>query len=540
MTRARSKTDSQRPAALEWLCLVVGLFLVLHYAWLMDDAYIYFRYVDNALFLGYGLVYNAGEYVEGFSSPLWTLVLLLLRSTGQNYWILIRLLGLASFVAFFFLLVALQRRNNPRGAPVLNLPLVVLTSTYGVVSYFTSGMETPLVLVSAALYALFTTNPGARSLQLALAFTPLVRHELVLPFALCVAYAWWSQRRAPRWMLFTFAISTGSWLFFRITYYADLLPVTFYLKNANDLRQGMIYLWDSLGTYGLPWLLALAAASVALLRGAAEDRSAAALHLHSRAFSILLGISVAAYVVKIGGDAIHFRYLAFPYVLWVCAAAGVTERGLVAGRPRLVGATLWAAPVVLGVWTLLLHPAQLDRHPFSRREANALVNKINDASLHRRNAGLTPDPWGSGTEMEQRQAYTRFLAEAPATPYTSVMSGWWCVDLYRRFDTRIVHGYGLTDAVLARVDTPSNRPGHKDQLTVLAKDLVRIASRAGERAGVDMYRRAVGAGIAAPWIAANLDTIELIARKVYNRHDPAENLGLALSFPGPIEVDRGG
>ncbi len=169
-----------------------------------------------------------------------------------------------------------------------------------------------------------------------------------------------------------------------------------------------------------------------------------------------------------------------------------------------------------------------------------MVNKINDASLHRRNAGLTPDPWAWGSDMEQREAYSRFLSEQPAHPYASVMNGWWCVDLYRQFDTRIVHSYGLTDALLARVDSPSNRPGHKDELTVLSSDLVRIASRAGERAGADMYRRAVAAGIAAPWIVANLETIELIARKTYNRHDFAENLRLAFSFPDRLEVGSGG
>lgn len=61
-----------------------GLFFTIHYAWLLDDAFVYFRYVDNALFLGRGLVYNAGEYVEGYSSPFWTLLLLVLRSTSRS------------------------------------------------------------------------------------------------------------------------------------------------------------------------------------------------------------------------------------------------------------------------------------------------------------------------------------------------------------------------------------------------------------------------------------------------------------------------
>ncbi len=218
------------------------------------------------------------------------------------------------------------------------------------------------------------------------------------------------------------------------------------------------------------------------------------------------------------------------------AAAGSAEHALVAGPWRIGGAAVFAAPAVLAAWTLALHPPQLDRHPFSRLEANKLVQKINDASLHRRNTGLTPDPFSSGAEMEQREAYTHFLSKKPTRPYASVVNGWWCAELYRQFDTRVVHGYGLTDALLARVNVPADRPGHKDALTILSRDLVRVVGRAGERAGADMYRHAVAEGIAAPWIVANLDTIELIARKVYNRHDFAENLRLAFSFPDRLDL----
>ena len=73
-----------RPSALEWACLVAGLFFCLHYAWVLDDAFVYYRYVDNLLVLGHGLVYNQGEYVEGFTSPLWLLILTLLRLTTAD------------------------------------------------------------------------------------------------------------------------------------------------------------------------------------------------------------------------------------------------------------------------------------------------------------------------------------------------------------------------------------------------------------------------------------------------------------------------
>ena len=49
-----------------------------------------------------------------------------------------------------------------------------------------------------------------------------------------------------------------------------------------------------------------------------------------------------------------------------------------------------------------------------------------------------------------------------------------------------------------------------------------------------MYRAAVEEGRAPEWIANNLEAIELIERKVYNRHDLFENLQLALQVPPKI------
>src|SRR5215475_11087437 len=54
-------------AALFALWRAIGL------AWLSDDGFISFRYAAN-LVRGDGLVYNAGERVEGYTNLLWTLL----------------------------------------------------------------------------------------------------------------------------------------------------------------------------------------------------------------------------------------------------------------------------------------------------------------------------------------------------------------------------------------------------------------------------------------------------------------------------------
>jgi hypothetical protein len=44
-----------------------------------------------------------------------------------------------------------------------------------------------------------------------------------------------------------------------------------------------------------------------------------------------------------------------------------------------------------------------------------------------------------------------------------------------------------------------------------------------------MYRAEVEAGLAPAWIERNLESIETIERKIYNRHDFLENLKLAFT-----------
>src|SRR5262245_36290919 len=63
-------------------------------AWVTDDALITFRYVDN-LVSGRGLVFNAGERVESFSSPLFVLLLAPLRALKADPFTASKILGSA-------------------------------------------------------------------------------------------------------------------------------------------------------------------------------------------------------------------------------------------------------------------------------------------------------------------------------------------------------------------------------------------------------------------------------------------------------------
>jgi arabinofuranosyltransferase len=62
-------------------CALALTVLTFSYVGTVDDAYISFRYAHN-LAEGEGLVFNPGEYVEGYTNLLWTLLMTLPEALG--------------------------------------------------------------------------------------------------------------------------------------------------------------------------------------------------------------------------------------------------------------------------------------------------------------------------------------------------------------------------------------------------------------------------------------------------------------------------
>jgi hypothetical protein len=521
-----------RPSPLEWAYLAIGLALVLRYRWLMDDAFVYFRYVDNLLFLKVGLVYNAGEYVEGFSSPLHALLLVALRALELGWPTIVTGVGCAAFIAFWAGMVALNRALSPNEAVVLNLPLAYLVANYGLTSFFTSGLETPLAHVMAPALGLFLLHPGSRALAGLLALAPLARPELALAVGLAGAFVWWRRRAFPWWLFGASLAANGAWLAFRIYYYADLLPNTFHLKDGVRFGQGARYLLDTAATYHAVGFAAVVVGAALWVRSRAPRGRAFDFRSPERFAMLVIAAAVATYVARVGGSHVHYWYLAFAFSLAVAASGGVAEaalRTLAPGRARIVGPAIMLG-VTLSVF--FLTPSQLTGHPFFGEAEHTSLHFIDDADWHRRHPSLAFDRFGERAAPDALRAAGRRLA---ADGYAATRAGTWCRRQYAGMLERWVHGFGLTDALLARTEAGWLKPGHKTPLIPLSKDIARI-ERASASIGPGLYRRAVDTGRAPAWVAANLDAIETIERRIYNRHDFAENLALALHPPPRIAL----
>jgi hypothetical protein len=501
----------------------------------MDDAFVYFRYVDNLLFARLGLVYNAGEYVEGFSSPLHCLVLIALRALHLGWPLIISLVGCVCFAAFWYLFVVLNRELSPKRAVVLNLPLALLAFNYGANSFFTSGLETPLAHVLAPVLALYLLRPGSRPLIAVLALAPLARPEFALAVGLAAAFAWWRRRAFP-WLLVAAAgAANGGWLAFRIIYYADLLPNTFYLKDAVRFDQGWRYLFELASSYHLVGVLlgVLLLGALARHRGAWSDGEGATAFRGGERLAMLgIAAAIAIYVARVGGTHVHYWYLAFPLCLALCSAAGIAEAAFATAGPVRVPAVGAVAMLGVSLFAFGLYPPQLSAHPFRGDAEHEPVHFVDDALWHRRHASLQPVLFEERVSIE---GLRRAGAKIAVRGHSRTLPGTWCRKQYVDYRARFVHGFGLTDALLARTEAAWMKPGHKRALIPLSKDIVRIQRNAG-RIEPGMYRRAVEAGTAPQWVAENLAAIEVIERKIYNRHDPLENLRLALAFPDPIVV----
>jgi len=373
---------------------LAGLFLTQRYAWLYDDAFIYFRYVDNFLYLDFGLVYNKGEFAEGFTSPLWALILIALRPAEVGWWTIVLGIAFLSFIAYWWALVLLNHRIVGKRFESVNLPLCYSVFVYGVGVYFTSGLESPLIQVVAVAYALFIFNPRSVAPLLLVAVSPLIRPELALPLVMAMGWSAWRRRTVPWLLVFTAFVLNGAWLVFRVYYYADFLPVTFYLKDIVDIPQGLAYINNTFGEYYAYPLFGLAAVAFVLL-WRRSPRGADWAFPAERAMILLVAGAVLVYVIKIGGNAQHFRYLSFSFCLAVCGLAGIPEWALsrwidfdryaaASGAGRYVPAVgSLGLGVVFALWGFLGYPAQLSSHPFFENAESEWVDKIYDSYWHR-------------------------------------------------------------------------------------------------------------------------------------------------------------
>ncbi len=329
----------------------------------MDDAFISFRYASQWA-AGQGLVFNAGERVEGFSDPLWIALLALAVRAGADVVRAAQGLGVACAVAAVALVA---RRLRGRGAWAA-FGAVAAAVQPTLLVWAGRGLAGPMfcALVLGANVALEDGHRDGRpraGLFACAAALALTRPEGVAWAALLVALAfpWGRPASTRRWATGAGALMSvlAAGVAARWAYYGALVPNTYRAKMtgvAGRLAHGVSYAADfAASPTGAVTLLGLALAAVlAVRRGRATPGPVRRL-----AAQVVVGVAM---VVWMGGDWMPaHRFLVQVAVLGAvlvaeCAAAWwPSPKGLHVVAACALAAALGAAPLA---WGRL--PADLD------------------------------------------------------------------------------------------------------------------------------------------------------------------------------------
>jgi arabinofuranosyltransferase len=298
--------------------IVIGVGGWLH-RWMDEDAFINFRVVDQ-VFAGHGPVFNAGQRVEAFTSPLWLAVLVGGRAVCGTLmriqWVAL-VAGLAFAVGAFTIGAYASRIRRARDEIVVPVGLLLVAVIPVMWDFASSGLEMSLVWLWLATcwFALVKSavdpvvSGRARLLSTAvLGLGPVVRPELGL-ITVSLLAAWFAIVR-PRRVVHDLAVALAipvAYEVFRAGYYATVVPNTGLAKGSGSLhpRQGWNYLYDLLHTYVLwiPFLVTAVVIVVNLLES--RDRP-----LRIATAAMLTGAVLdGGYIVATGGDYMHGRLL---------------------------------------------------------------------------------------------------------------------------------------------------------------------------------------------------------------------------------------
>lgn len=296
--------------------------------WVGDDAFINFRVVDQIL-SGNGPVFNAGERVEIATSPLWLGILTVARVLtwwAPVEWVAV-VLGIActGFGVFAaqrgsLLLDAPHRRPNALGIPLGILVVVALPPFW---DYASSALETGLAfawlggswwLLAARIPEQHARRPDWAAAALC-GLGPLIRPDLaIFSIAFVSLLLVWPARPSLRGRLAVIGSATalpGLWQVFRMGFYGALVPNTAFAKEASLAwwDQGWKYFVDTVGTYALAIPLTAVVALAVIPRVTASVREGDGRRVALLAAPIVAGLVHWVWVVRVGGDFMHGRFI---------------------------------------------------------------------------------------------------------------------------------------------------------------------------------------------------------------------------------------
>lgn len=253
---ARVKKQNNR--FLQWqvaglVAIVLGY--VAHFrlldARMQDDAFISFRYARHFA-QGHGLVWNIGERVEGYTNFLWTLLMSLPMVVSDKLEPMAFARAISSFSGYVTIILSflLVRHMLPKARVLPLVPPILLAGSWPLAINTMTGLETVFfgALLTGATLLLVQEQDELRyrGSSVVFALAALTRPEAIglflLNFALVCVFRFREGKPAKDYLLrlfLPFAALVGAHEVFRLAYYGQWVPNTYFAKFGADLPEGM-------------------------------------------------------------------------------------------------------------------------------------------------------------------------------------------------------------------------------------------------------------------------------------------------------------
>jgi arabinofuranosyltransferase len=334
-------------------------------AWIVrfvqDDAFITYRYARN-LARGNGLVFNEGEKVEGYTNFLWTAMHWLPERYGWSSPIFSQVVGIALMIGTVAVTIRLARRLFASPAFAF-LVALVLVANMTFLTYATGGLETmqqTLLVLGVAVLLLPVTpaHPSGTGRRLAAGvcgglavLTRLDSAVLVGTIIVVHLVMTWRASRAedradassssPLGGVALAAAAIGApiavlvlpWLAWKLAYYGEIVPNTFFAKSAGNPIVPPLY--------GIFYILAFFISYAAFLLIGRFRRLRRELFAVPGVAQVLTVVPIwFLYICVVGGDFMEYRFMVPIIPVLAIVAAYLIDRYRRTGTQILLIAVL--------------------------------------------------------------------------------------------------------------------------------------------------------------------------------------------------------
>jgi arabinofuranosyltransferase len=298
----------------------------------VDDAYISFRYGKN-LMNGSGLVYNRGEYVEGYTNFLWAIITApFTRIQSIDIATFTLTLGLLISIFNIYLLIRISKQfsNLFESKPpyFLLLPAIFFVLDDSVAFWAIGGMEFPMwtLFILSAIYFYFKINEKPRNyllLAIFLMLCTLTRPEGNMIFVILMVHFFIFRKKIDFFklkflrILLLYALFVFLYYGFKFAYYGQVIPNTYYAKGVTDLSMNMLLGFKYIALCGGTRLYVLIFILFITFKGAVKD--------FKQSFLLLFSVVYILYIFIVGGDWMNANRFLVPVIpiLYILSSIGL-------------------------------------------------------------------------------------------------------------------------------------------------------------------------------------------------------------------------